>query len=514
MRSIVVAAIVLALAGPAVAQDTGPDVAVTGGQLRGRLQPDGGAAFRGIPFAQPPVGELRWREPRAVTPWTGVRDAGESGPPCAQNSSGWNAKEATASREDCLYLDVRTPKWPAAPRTPVMVWLHGGANTGGAGASDPLYEGTRLVARGIVLVIVEYRLGALGFMAHPELTKESAHHSSGNYGLLDQLAGLRWVHDNIAAFGGDPNNVTVFGQSAGASDLSALATSPLAKGLFQRAIAESGGAGRAPSLAQAEDAGTKLAAALKAPATGTLAFLRALPTATVLAASASGGASYNVDGWLLPMAPGDTFAKGTQHHIPFIIGNNAVEMGGQRPAAEIRAAITARYGNLAPKALALYGLTAEGSAGTTDTVYGTVSDQWSADSGLRCAAVLTGLRHVATGSPMWQYQFDRAIPPKPTVVHSSELPYVFGNLYATGSQGGAYTDVDRKLSETIVTYWTNFAKTGNPNGPGVPAWPAFDAQTRAFMEFGLQGEVTAGQRQRGPFCDVFIEQATNAAPAR
>jgi para-nitrobenzyl esterase len=215
-----------------------PVVSVTGGDIRGRLLEDGaGAVFKGIPFARPPVGDFRWREPMPVIPWNDTRDAGESGPPAVQPALGWNDKSAAASREDCLYLDVWTPTGPSTARNPVMVWIHGGANVAGAGGFDPLYDGRALISHGAVLVVVEYRLGILGFFAHPELTRESAHHASGNYATLDQIAALRWVRDNIGKFGGDPENVTIFGQSAGATDVLALMASPLSKGLFHRAIA-------------------------------------------------------------------------------------------------------------------------------------------------------------------------------------------------------------------------------------------------------------------------------------
>src|SRR5450631_2512574 len=235
-----------------------PVVAVTGGQVRGRLLEGGGAIFRGIPFAQPPVGALRWREPMPVQGWVGVREADKPGPPSAQPALGWNDDFAAAGSEDCLYLDVWTPRAEPGAGLPVMVWIHGGANVAGAGGFDPLYEGKSLIGHGVVLVVVEYRLGILGYFAHPELTQESPHHASGNYGIMDQAAALRWVRDNIVRFGGDPGNVTLFGQSAGSMDVLALMTSPLAKGLFHRAIAESGPSRyypSAPTLPESERAG-------------------------------------------------------------------------------------------------------------------------------------------------------------------------------------------------------------------------------------------------------------------
>ena len=438
LRRLLILALALGLSASAATSDTGPVVSVSGGQIRGRLLAGrGGAVFKGIPFAQPPVGALRWREPQPVLPWTSVRDAGESRPPCAQNSSGWNEKEAAASRKDCLYLDVWTPEWRAKSRKPVMLWLHGGANTGGAGASDPLYDGTRLISRGVVLVIVDYRLGVFGFLAHPDLTRESPHHSSGNYAILDQLAALRWVRDNIAALDGDPGNVTLFGQSAGASDTSALMASPRSRGLFHRAILQSGGFGRLPPIEQLEQAGTRLAERLKAPSDGAPAYLRSLSTAELLA-SGAGTATPNVDGWLFTATPAETFAAGSQHRVPLIVGSNAIELSGQSSPEELRRMIQSRYGDLAPKALALYGLAGPGDTGRTDPLYGSANDQWRTDTGFRCPAVVQGGWHSSAGNPTWMYEFDRAIPPKPTVVHSSELPYMFDNLVPTGSQAGQY----------------------------------------------------------------------------
>ena len=487
-----------------------PIVGVSGGAARGRLLPGGaGAVFKGLPFAQPPVGSSRWREPQAVLPWTGVRDAAESGPPCAQRSFGWNEDAARASREDCLYLDVWTPEWPARSPKPVMVWVHGGGNTGGSGGSDPLYEGTRTIGRGVVLVIVDYRLDVFGFLAHRELTRESAHRSSGNYGLLDILAALRWVRDNAAAFGGDPSNVTLFGQSAGASDISTLLASPLSEGLVARAISESGSAvGRLPSLAELEQAGELLAQKLKAPAPGAVDFLRSRPAAELLRI-AQGEAPPNVDGWLLPEAPADAFAAGRQRRVPLIIGSNAIEFSGPSDPEALRKSIVATYGDLAPKALSLYGL----SGGAADPVYGSASDQWGADTMFRCPAVLEGEWHAAAGHATWQYQFDRAIPGKPTVLHSSELPYVFGNLFSHGSQAGQYEAVDRQLSDALQAYLTNFAKTGDPNGAGLPPWPKSETATRAYLELTRAGEVVLSHDQRRPYCELFAQAMRLAASA-
>ena len=231
---------------PAKAAGSDPIVTISTGQLRGSLTSDGGAVFKNIPFAQPPVGDLRWREPLPAKAWSGVRDATTMGPMCHQNDN----KQLPHS-EDCLQLNVWTPKSPMTSRVPVMVWVHGGGNTAGSGI-EALFNGEVLARHGVVVVNVNYRLGVFGFFAHPELTKESPHHASGNYGLADQIMALRWVQENIAKFGGDPRNVTIFGESAGAGDVNALIASPLTKGLFVRVIAQSGPAGAGLALAAAE----------------------------------------------------------------------------------------------------------------------------------------------------------------------------------------------------------------------------------------------------------------------
>ena len=481
-----------------------PVVGVTGGAIRGRLLADGrGAVFKGIPFAQPPVGELRWREPMPVAAWTGIRDAGESGPPAAQAPFGWNDKAASASREDCLYLDVWVPAGPSPSRYPVMVWVHGGGNVAGAGGFDPLYDGTALAGRGVVLVVIEYRLGIFGYFAHPDLTRESPHHASGNYGIMDQIAALQWVRDNIARFGGDPGNVTVFGQSAGAIDVLALMASPLSSGLFQRAIGESGALSEAMTQTQdeAERAGVREARQLNAPGRGALPFLRSLPPSKLLTIG-QGDRPFNTDGWVFPSPPLGVWSAGKERPVPLIIGSNAVEFPAGGSLNAIRRAMRETFLDLAPKALALYGVAGDDGPAAADPVYGNVADQWGSDL-VRCPAVVHGQWHSAAGDPVWEYEFDRAIPPRPRVGHSSDLPYVFGNLYPTGSQGGDFQDADRKLSAIIQSYWTNFARTGNPNGPGLPVWPEYDGKERRYLTFTAAAGTRLGQDQRGPFCDLF-----------
>src|SRR5690242_1791872 len=321
MRSLLPVAVLLAVS----AYGSDPTVAVTGGSVRGSLLTQNGAVFKGIPFAEPPAGDLRWRPPEPVKSWTGVRDALAYGAPCAQNTGG---RMLESSREDCLYLNVWTPEWPSQSPKPVMFWLHGGGNYGGT-AAGANFDGESLARHGVVVVTTNYRLTIFGFFAHPELTHESSHHASGNYGLMDQIAALQWVHDNIAKFGGDPGNVTVFGQSAGAVDANVLMTSPRTRGLFQRVIAESGTVTRnpdaatlgmtalgavmtvksgavsysdAPELPEAEKNGQALVA-------GDLKSLRALPAAELLKIVAAPRQSIGpangviVDGWVLLKAP-------------------------------------------------------------------------------------------------------------------------------------------------------------------------------------------------------------------
>lgn len=486
---------------------TDPVIDVTGGAVRGRFLPEGtGAMFRGIPFAAPPTGRLRWREPQPVVPWHGVREAAQPGPPPVQENFSWNARLAEEGSEDCLYLDVWTPSVGRQPRLPVMVWIHGGANTALAGGREPVYEGHRMVRHGVVLVVVEYRLGIFGFLAHPELSRESQHGVSGNYALLDQIAALRWVRDNISRFGGDPGSVTVFGQSAGAWDIIALMSSPGAAGLFQRAIAQSGVPPRSLSvpLVEMEKRGRQVAEKLHAPAEGALAFLRDRSPAELLQVG-SGVNLFSIDGWVLPVSPFDAWQNHREHSVPLIIGGNAIEFPATGSLSEIREAITGTFGDLGSRAVTLYGLDGEGS-GTIDSVYGDVRDQWGSDLNFRIPGIIHGEWHQMAGNRVWQYEFDRAIPPHPRVLHSSEIAYVFGNFREKdGMVTGRFTDVDRQLSDQVLRYWTNFAKTGNPNGPDVPEWPEYNPEGRGYLIFTATGDVVAGRDQRDRVADLFRE---------
>ena len=509
----------------AIAQSagTGPAVTITSGQIRGRQLPSGRAEFLGVPFAQPPVRELRWHEPLPPKHWDGVRDAIEFGAPCAQNVAGdWNKRDADRSEEDCLYLNVITPHWPPKQPLPVMFWIHGGANTGGT-ASAALYKDGTLVEHGIVLVTANYRLSIFGFLAHPELTNESPHHSSGNYAILDQIAALHWVHDNIAKFGGDPNNVTVFGQSAGALDTGLLMTSPLAQGMFHKAIGESGtvliGSATPPTLSWSEHGGSKFAEMLHAPATGQIKYLRGISASELLHAAQQldqqqvpGPPDYhpwtNVDGWVFPQAPAAVFAAGKQSPIPLIIGNNTREFDIPNPLDQLRGWIQGAYGDLAPKALEAYGL-ASGGKGDSDPLYGSVANQWSADLIFRCPATAVAAWHNAAHHPTFEYQFERAIPGQEAqgAVHSAELPYVFGFYPKSGNISGKFTDTDFNLADLIEKYWTNFARTGTPNEKGLPAWPEYDGN-KAYIRFTEVGQVATKTALRDKQCEIYRERVT------
>jgi para-nitrobenzyl esterase len=500
-------------------------VRTTGGPLRGVARPDGGAEFLGIPYAQPSVGDLRWHEPLPVKPWSGVRTAGSFGAPCAQPVMGdWNRHDAEAGKEDCLFLNVMTPVWPAKQPLPVMLWIHGGANEGGS-ASSALYKDGTLIRHGVLLVTVNYRLGIFGFFAHPALSAESAHPGSGNYGLMDQILALRWVSENIANFGGDPNNITVFGQSAGAVDIGLLMTSGLSKDLFQRAIAESGTSFSPPlaPLAAAEKAGEAFAAGLKLPAGEEgLKQLRQLTAQQLLASQSSQSPDPHfgpdIDGWAIARQPASVFAAGEEAAIPLLFGTTAREFGAaifRIPTAQdaLRKTIVDFFGGLAPRALAAYGL-AEGAQASDDPLYGSPADQWAADLVFRCPATAQGAWHNAAHHPTYEYEFAHAIPGQEVqgAVHSSDLPYVFGYFPKWGNIAGNFTDVDIQLSGLMESYWTNFAKTGNPNSAGLPEWPQFGVE-RKFIRFQQDGKVVPLASLRDGPCGAYRASLAARTPS-
>ncbi len=482
-------------------------VKTSAGLVRGVARDGGGARFLGMPFAQPPVGALRWHEPLPAKAWSGVRDATSFSAPCAQPDLGdWNRSDAIKGQEDCLYLNVITPAWPQKGLLPVMFWIHGGANEGGSGMSD-LYTAGTLADHGVVVVTVNYRLGVFGFLAHPELTAESAHHASGNYGLMDQILALKWVTANIKRFGGDPKNVTVFGQSAGAFDTGMLMTST-AKGMFEKAIEESGAPidpTMAP-LAEAESAGKGFAAVMGAPeGTGQIAYLRAIPAAEMIkkltAHEPHQRFGPDVDGWVLARTPAEVYSAGEEAKIPLLLGTTTREFGGDQTPDQLRGMITARAGQYAPEELKVYGL-ADSGAGTNDPVYGSAADQIAADIIFRCPATLQAQWHAAAHHATFQYEFNHPVPGQPDAVHSTELSFEFGYYPKEGNLAGPYAAPDLKFADLVENYFTNFAKTGNPNGAGLPVWPTF-GKARSFVKFTREGTVEEGKDLRGGPCKVF-----------
>jgi para-nitrobenzyl esterase len=499
----------------AQAQDD-PFVAKTSsGQVRGMTRSGGGAKFFGIPFAQPPIGELRWREPLPAKPWTDVRDAKTYSAPCAQPDLGWwNHHDAEIGQEDCLYLNVVTPEWPKKKLLPVMFWLHGGANEGGT-AMSALYTDGTLPNHGVVLVSVNYRLGVFGYLAHPELTQESAHHASGNYGLMDQILALKWVIANIEHFGGDPKNITVFGQSAGAIDTGSLMTST-SKGLFQKAIQESGAPmflpavplDMAPSLAVAEGTGKRFAALMGAPeGAGQVAFLRGIPAAEIVK-KLTGHQPHlrfnpDVDGWVLPHSPAEAFTAGEESAMPLLIGTTTREFGGTQTPDQLRGMITMYGGQSAPEVMKVYGL-AEAGPGTTDPVYGSAADQLAADFGFRCPSTTEARWHTAAHHTVFQYEFNLPVPGQPFAIHSTDLSFVMGFYPKEGNLAGRYAEADVKVADIVESYFTNFARTGNPNGTGLPQWPQFGAEGN-YVKFTAEGTVDEAKDMRGAQCTVFRE---------
>ncbi len=484
-------AVVLAvcgLAGWPVAgeQETLEVLTVEGGRLRGEAR-DGVRSFKGIPYAAAPVGERRWRAPQPAPVWEGIREAREYGPDCPQSPFPRLSLFYTpprAQQEDCLCLNV----WTAArvgEKRPVMVWIHGGALTRGSGAT-PTYDGASLARQGVVLVTLNYRLGVLGFLAHRELSAESPNAASGNYGILDQLAALRWVSRNIAAFGGDPGKVTIFGESAGAWSVNALLASPLGKGLFHRAIGQSGGTfGPGIRREAAEEAwGQRVAEAVGAK---TLADLRAVPAERLVETTdrLTPRLQTIVDGWVLPEEIRTIFAKGKQSPVPVIVGSNAREMTSLLAPSAIPRTVEAYRRSLATLFRERSGeldrvYPVDGDASVSEAYLSLLRDV-TFTSQMRRWARLTG----TTRAKAWWYYFSHA-PPLPNsdylgAFHAAEIPYVFRNLSFSRV---APREVDERLAETISTYWVNFARTGDPNGKGLPRWPAYQQGGDPYLEFG------------------------------
>ena len=470
-----------------LAQSKTPITPTESGDLSG-VREGGLSVYKGVPFAAPPVGDLRWRPPAPVTPWTDIREADAFAPACMQDGVSMPGETPPVVNEDCLYLNIWTPAKSAQGHLPVIVWIYGGGFIRGS-ASMPLYWGDRLAHKGVIVITIAYRLGPLGFLAHPELTRESPHHSSGNYGLMDQIAALEWIQRNIAAFGGDPKNVTIAGQSSGSISVSMLMASPLAKGLFQRAIGESGGLFEPLQLApkyllvNAERDGEKYAVSLGATS---LQQLRSLPAAK-LTGNAGGTVHPVIEPYVLPASPYDAFTTGQQNDIPLLLGSNADEARALTDVSHTTAAtfdkdLEQSVGALPPQLAAAYPHTTDKEA--REAQLGLERDLrfgWDMWAWARLQAT-TGKSHV------YYYSF-RQQPPFPAdsiyagwgASHFAELWYVFDHL---DQEPWRWTKADRRVAEEMSSYWVNFAKAGNPNGHGLPAWPVFTNADNKVLYIG------------------------------
>ncbi len=501
-----------------------PQAKVANGTLAGTAEASGVRSFKGIPFAAPPVGDLRWKEPQPAANWQGVRQATAFGPRAMQRPIfGDMGFRSNGVSEDCLYLNVWTPAKSAKEKLPVLVYYYGGGFMAGDG-SEPRYDGESMAKQGIVAVTVNYRLNVFGFMAHPELTAESSHKASGNYGLLDQYAALKWVRDNVAAFGGDPKRIMIAGESAGSVSVSALMASPLSKDMLAGAIGESGsllGTLSPVSLADGEKQGIAFAEQMGAKS---LAELRAIPAEKILAATAQPNTprfSVVVDGYFFPKSPLAIFESGQQAHVPLLVGWNSEEMnyramlGKEAPTVDnYTSAVKKMYPEQADALLKQYAVQSDSDVEPVatslagDRFIGFSTWKWS------------DLQSQTGGKPVYRYMYTRArpamtekmgdatpglaggvvksndpnaikMPAAKGAVHSAEIEYAMGNL-ATNSVY-AWTPDDYKVSETMQRYFADFIKMGNPNSKGLPDWPAvvpgkpasvmyIDVNTRAETE--------------------------------
>lgn len=517
---------------------TNPRVTVSGGMLEGMVEPGSGVrSFKGIPFAAPPLGDLRWRPPQPAASWEGVRPAHQFGPRAMQLPVfGDMDFRSNGMSEDCLYLNVWAPAEPVEQPLPVLVYFYGGGNVAGDG-SEPRYDGARLAQRGIITVTANYRLTIFGFFAHPELTEESPNHASGNYGYLDQAAALRWVRENIAAFGGDPGRVTIAGESAGSISVSAQLVSPLAKDLIAGAIGSSGSliAGLPPlALADAEQLGLELVASVDA---SSLAALRALPAEQLLEATSERRPQDfpgTIDGYFLPRSPVELYAAGEQAHVPLLVGWNSEEASyailfmGRAPTLEnYEEIVRERFGTRAEQVLRLY------PAQTDEEVIAAATDLAS-DLFLGYSTWKWADLHSRTGGqPVYRYLYAHPrppmrpemgdavgglaggvirgeeaeanrMPPARGAVHSADIEYFMGNLETNTVY--AWTDEDEQLSKLMQQVYANFVRSGDPNGRNVPRWPAANAgDTVQLMRLDVESAAEPDRhRQRYLLLDEHI----------
>lgn len=528
-----------------------PVVSTPQGAIQGELTDLGFANFKGVPFAAPPVGDLRWRAPAPAPTWTDTRQATKFSPMCMQvtasgtdsffdriiEGSGLSAwKEFLIKRvaaglpvspvsEDCLYLNVRTPALSAdgipTAQLPVMVWIHGGGHQFGSG-DFTYYQGDSLPAQGVVLVTINYRLGAFGYLAHPALSADDVNGVSGNYGALDQMAALKWVRDNISAYGGNPDNVTIFGESAGAWSVTEMMASPLAEGLFHKAIGQSGSSVYHMGQMEGEGVGwvsgyataAKLDSALQLSSPNA-ADLRALPAETILNAvtpDIADGFNHVADGYVFPQSVGLAFKSGNYNKVPVLFGYNADEATlfyptDQEPTVwkegfpkdgtreDMRAYLSDVFPTQADTLIDLYAL-------DTDTYRGGMDMMGDEIFGMNVRYTLE--RAEADSLPAYAYTWNRVPPGKKQTIgafHSAELPFVFD----TSEPIMGYSDEDEILTQQMVRYWTNFAKTGNPNGSGLPNWPQYQGSNWLAMEANTGAQTRVVQDWRGEKLDALSE---------
>jgi len=486
MRKITILVAVFAwfVGGQSFAQQPSP-VKVQQGMVQGTLE-NGLTVYKGIPFAAPPVGNLRWKAPQPAAKWEGVKQATKFAPAAFQGGNPPPGKS-----EDCLYLNIWTPSKSAKDKIPVLVWIYGGGFSFGSTA-EPGYNGEKLAKKGVVLVSIAYRVGQLGFLAHPELSAENPNQVSGNYGILDQIAALQWIQKNIAAFGGDPKKVTIFGESAGGISVSMLCASPLAKGLFQGAISESGGSfgptraktfpgENMKTLKQAEAEGIAYAQKV---GVSSVAELRKMEPDKLPMGMGMGGGWPITDGFVIPDDQHRLYEAGKYNDVPVLIGYNSDEgasFSREKTPEEYYSGVKARYGKFADDLIKAYPA-AENSVPKTardlarDAAFGWHTWSWAR------------LQSQTGKSKVYLYYFDQHPDyPKDSPrygfgsPHGQEVGYVFMNIDASNPQT---TKSDLEISEAMGTYWTNFAKQGNPNGQGVPAWPVFSDKNPEVMYLG------------------------------
>lgn len=497
--------------------DNSPQVTVANGELQGTMDANGIASYKGIPYAQPPVGNLRWAAPQPPDNWTGVRAADHFGPQAMQNPIYSDMQFRSAGKsEDCLYLNVWTPAKSAKAKLPVLVYFYGGGFNAGDG-SEYRYDGESLAQRGIVTVTINYRLGIFGFFAHAELTKESPNHSSGNYGLMDQHAALVWVKKNIAAFGGDPKKVTIAGESAGSESVCAQIASPLSAGLFRGAIAESGsvvGTFNPAPLAIAEYTGAAFADKIKV---ASLAELRKIPADTLLKWSSGSHFQVCIDGYFFPESPQAIFLKGQQMHVALLGGWNSAEVdyhsflgNDSTTVAVYKADLQKKYGDNATAIFNAY--PAATDADVMQAATNLAADRFISFNTWK----FLDLQSKTSDKPVYRYLFARKRPAyadgKPNdkqmgAAHASEIEYALGNLSTNKVYG--WTSDDYKVSSTTESYFANFIKTGDPNGAGLPQWYSLQSAPPRVMLIDVDSHTEQPQNEaRYQLLDSFTGNRT------